>query len=139
MTEDATPPHPEPPDLTDARAEAVRRDIGGYERHIFLCTGPDCCTPEVGAAMWNRLKKQVGDLNKREGRHCAYRTKVGCLRICTQGPVAVVYPEGTWYAGLDDPAALDRIVEQHLGHGQPVEDHIIGANPLPHSDTTTSE
>jgi (2Fe-2S) ferredoxin len=130
---------PDSPDLSAAREEARRRDVGGYERHIFLCTGPDCCTPEEGMAAWQRLKKQVGELNKREGRHCAYRTKVGCLRICTQGPTAVVYPEGAWYAGLDNPAALDRIVEEHLGQGRVVEDYLIGSNPLPREDGATPE
>lgn len=116
--------------LAKARAEAEKVGVGGFGRHIFLCVGPDCCTVEEGAAAWSQLKKAVAELNKREGCPRINRTKVGCLRICEQGPTAVVYPEGTWYAGLG-PAQLTRVIEGDLGGGQPVADLIIGENPLP--------
>lgn len=114
----------------DARDEARRRGVGAYARHIFICTGPDCCTSEEGAAAWGRLKAGVGELNKRDGAAPIYRTKVGCLRICTDGPTAVVYPEGTWYAGLR-PDQLERVIEEDLGRGDVVKDLVIGRNPLP--------
>jgi (2Fe-2S) ferredoxin len=115
--------------LDAARAEAQRRGVGGYERHIFLCTGPDCCTPEQGATAWAALKSGVARLNGSPERGRVYRTKVGCLRICQQGPTAVVYPEGTWYGGLE-PAALERVIREDLGEGHPVEELVIGHNPL---------
>ena len=117
-------------DLSAARAAAVEHGVGSYGRHIFLCIGPDCCTPEEGAVAWARLKSACADLNKREGVAPIYRTKVGCLRICTQGPTAVVYPEGTWYAGLN-PTGLQRVIERDLAHGEAVEPLVIGRNPLP--------
>jgi (2Fe-2S) ferredoxin len=117
-----------------ARAEARKRGIGGYSRHIFICVGPDCCTEDEGQRAWDRLKKRVGELNDRNGQQPVYRTKVGCLRICEQGPTAVVYPEGAWYAGVEKDA-LDRIVEEHLGAGRLVPEHLIGLNPLPGSET----
>jgi hypothetical protein len=49
--------------LAEARAEAERRGIGSYEQHILLCIGPDCCTPEEGAAAWAQLKSGVAKLN----------------------------------------------------------------------------
>lgn len=115
--------------LDAARAEAERRGVGGYERHIFLCTGPDCCTPEQGAAAWAALKSGVARLNGSPDRGRVYRTKVGCLRICQQGPTAVVYPEGTWYGGLE-PAALGRVIREDLGEGRRVEEFVIGENQL---------
>ena len=115
--------------LSGARAEAKRRGVGDYGRHVFICTGPDCCTPEEGLAAWTRLKRAVGELNARGDEPPIYRTKVGCLRICESGPVAVVYPEGRWYAGLV-PDALDRVIAEELAQGRPVPDHLIGENPL---------
>jgi len=117
------------PDFDDAKAEAERLGVGSYDRHIFICTGPDCCTTEEGAASWTALKSAVAELNGSGERGRVNRTKVGCLRICRQGPVGVVYPEGRWYAGLD-PAAIARVVTEDLGHGVPVADHLIGQNPL---------
>ncbi|MGK2964911.1 MAG: (2Fe-2S) ferredoxin domain-containing protein [Tepidiformaceae bacterium] len=81
-----------------AAEEADRRGVGTYRRHVFICIGPDCCSSSEGERAWGRLKKRLGELDK---DRTIYRTKVGCLRVCEQGPVAVVYPEGTWYAGLD--------------------------------------
>jgi (2Fe-2S) ferredoxin len=100
---------------------------------VFLCTGPDCCTPEEGLEAWTRLKAGVAELNRDPGRPPIYRTKVGCLRICTLGPTAVVYPEGTWYAGMRGEA-LERLIREDLGGGRPVEDHVIGRNPLGGAD-----
>ncbi|HEX6032349.1 MAG TPA: hypothetical protein VFY90_13030 [Tepidiformaceae bacterium] len=117
-------------ELDEARAEAARRGVGSIERHVFLCIGPDCCTPEEGEAAWQRLKKRVAQLNGSSEGGRVYRTKVGCLRICRQGPTAVVYPEGTWYAGLT-PENLDRVIDGHLASGAPIAELTIGTNPLP--------
>lgn len=117
------------PDLDDARNEAARRGVGSYERHILLCIGPDCCTPEEGAAAWGQLKKRVAQLNGSGEAGRIYRTKVGCLRVCTQGPVAVVYPEGVWYGALT-PENLDRVIDSDLARGEAVEELRIGSNPL---------
>ena len=117
------------PDLDDARNEAQRRGVGAYERHILLCIGPDCCSEEEGAAAWSQLKKRVAQLNGSGDAGRIYRTKVGCLRVCTQGPVAVVYPEGTWYGGLT-PGNLDHVIDNDLARGEAVEELRIGTNRL---------
>lgn len=112
-----------------ARKEAERRGVGSYERHILLCIGPDCCSSKEGDEAWGYLKKRVAQLNGSSDAGKVYRTKVGCLRICEQGPVAVVYPEGAWYAGLDRES-LERVIDRHLGQGEVVADLVIGSNPL---------
>jgi (2Fe-2S) ferredoxin len=115
--------------LDRARESAAKRGIGGYERHILLCIGPDCCTPEEGAAAWSTLKRRTAELNGSGESGRIYRTKVGCLRICDEGPVAVIYPEGTWYGGLK-PAALERVISEDLAQGRTVDAFTIGQNPL---------
>ncbi len=79
---------------------AAKLGIGGYQRHVLLCTGPNCCTPEEGLAAWDALKQHLKQHNLGSGENACYRTKVGCLRICCHGPTMVVYPEGTWYHGM---------------------------------------
>lgn len=106
--------------------------IGGYERHVFLCVGEQCAPKEVGEAAWDALKDELKRLNLSlaSGPGACYRTKVGCLRVCTDGPIAVVYPEGTWYAEL----TADRVpefVRQHIVGGEPVEKWVFARNALP--------
>ena len=77
-------------------------------------------------AAWEALKGQI----KERGLKECYRTKVGCLRICVGGPVAVVYPDGTWYAGITADR-VPRLVQEHLVEGRPVEEWVFATNPLP--------
>src|SRR5436853_119541 len=107
--------------------------IGHYRRHVFLCVGDNCCTDEVGRAAWEALKRQLKDrgLSLSAGPSACYRTKVQCLRVCQDGPILVVYPEGTWYAGMT-AERIPRFVEEHLAGGRPVEAWVFARNPLPH-------
>jgi (2Fe-2S) ferredoxin len=109
---------------------AEKLGIGGYGRHVFLCTGPNCCTPETGMAAWEALKTALKEKNLLSGPHACYRTKVGCLRICRDGPTMVVYPEGTWYHGMT-PERIERFVVEHLIEGKPIEDWVFARNELP--------
>ena len=113
-----------------AKVAATLR-IGGYERHVFLCVGEACATKEVGEAAWDALKGELKRLNLSlaSGPGACYRTKVGCLRVCQDGPVAVVYPEGTWYAGLT-AERVPAFVQKHLVEGEPVAEWVFARNPL---------
>ncbi len=113
----------------DLQAAVQKHNIGGYRRHVFLCTGPRCCTPEMGLAAWEALKQELKDKNLLTGPSACYRTKVGCLRICCHGPTMVVYPEGTWYYGMT-PERIPRFVQEHLIEGRPIEEWIFARNPL---------
>ncbi len=140
-------------DVTQERLEAISESlgIGSLERHILLCAQqatPRCSTAEESSTVWRYLKRRLKELDLASapapwrgidldvpppestvGGGRILRSKVDCFRVCERGPIAVIYPDGTWYHSVTIEV-MERIITEHLVGGVPVEEYVFAVDPL---------
>ncbi|MDQ6984275.1 MAG: NAD(P)H-dependent oxidoreductase subunit E [Ghiorsea sp.] len=97
--------------------------ISPYKRHVIMCVGKSC---GENMLLLKYMKEAVAKADLAEGADAVRVNRAGCLGVCKQGPIMVVYPEGVWYADLDE-AKVDKIVESHFKHNVPVADWVFHA------------
>jgi len=103
--------------------------IDKMQRQILLCAGPDCVEMAAGEAAWAYLKKRHAELKLSAAPHLVYRTRCACLRVCMQGPILVVQPDGVWYHSAT-PAVIERILVEHVLGGRVVTEFAFAQAPL---------
>lgn len=93
--------------------------------HIFVCAsfrGTEAkgkCLRKESMGLVPYLQDELVDRGLN-----AMVTTTGCLNLCEEGPVMIVYPQGYWYRNVTGQGAVDTILDA-LEEGEPAEDYLL--------------
>ena len=104
----------------------MNNDKPFYEHHVFFCRnereGTDCrdsCGKHGALEAQKHAKSRIKQLGL-SGDGKVRINKGGCMDRCEEGPVIVIYPQGTWYTYVDN-SDIDEIIDRHIVKGEVVE------------------
>jgi (2Fe-2S) ferredoxin len=111
----------------DRKAKKLR--LGTLRAHVLVCGAEKCAAKAEQKRAVKSLRKQLKERGLAKSKGGVMCTEVGCLQICGGGPIAVVWPDGTWYR---DATAenLERILEKHILGGKVVKELRIAGPKL---------
>ena len=93
--------------------------------HIFVCgsfrpTGAQgVCHKKDSSALLQYIEQEAAD----RGLEGVMVSSTGCMKLCDNGHVVVVYPEGSWYGKVNE-AAADAILDA-IENGGVAEDFLL--------------
>jgi (2Fe-2S) ferredoxin len=120
-------------EMAEAAAQAIASDgarvpdaegasVPAQRHRVLVCAGGPCT--DAGANLiWGHLRNIQKARHLRTEGPGVMTCKTTCLGPCALGPVWQVWPDGTWYGGVDE-AGAERIVQEHLLGGVPVDELV---------------
>ena len=103
-------------------------------KHLLLCATPTkqkCFKGNEGQKTWECLKKTLKKFENDPSTKNVHilRSKADCLRVCKNGPILLIWPDGIWYEKVS-PEKISEIFTSHIINGKPIEKWIFKKTPF---------